>query len=117
VSGITGGLDNAPAKNGLFGVQSSLYRLEASALTNVDPEASDGGGIGQTVSALVFRQQSARPTNRGAAPAVGASGKPLPNWTLRPLDWQKEGGARLFRPLSGDEEDQPGIMDEENAPR
>jgi hypothetical protein len=36
---------------------------------------------------------------------------------LRPLDWQKEGGARLFRPPPGeDDEDQPGTMDEENEP-
>jgi hypothetical protein len=117
VSGIVQGLDNANVKTTLFGVQSRLYRLEASALTNVDPEHPDGGGIGQTVSALVARQTSTRPTTRGnAAPAVGADGKPLPNWTLRPLDWQKEGGARLFRPLPGEDEDQPGTMDEENEP-
>jgi len=35
---------------------------------------------------------------------------------LRPLDWQKEGGARLFRPVPDEDEDQPGTMDEENEP-
>lgn len=115
VTGLIQGLDNANVKSTLFGVQSRLYRLEASALTNVDPDDPDGGGIGQTVSALVARQTSARPTNRGnAAPAVGADGKPLPNWTLRPLDWQKEGGARLFRPAPDEDEDELGTMDEEN---
>lgn len=117
LSSIIQGVDNLTAKNGLFGVQSRLYRLEASALTNVDPDNPDSGGIGQTVSALVARQTSVKPNARGgAAQAVGADGKPLPNWTLRPLDWQKEGGARLFRPPAGEDEDEPGTMDEENAP-
>ena len=110
-------LDNANVKTGLFGVQSNLFRLEASALANVDPDNPDRGGIGQTVSALVLRQISQRPkANNNGAPQTGADGKPLPNWTLRPLDWQKEGGARLFRPTPGEDEDQPGTMDEENEP-
>lgn len=117
VSGIIQGLENSNIKSTLFGVQSRLYRLEASALTNVDPDHPDSGGIGQTVSALVARQTSLRPrSNTNSAPQVGANGKPLPNWTLRPLDWQKEGGARLFRPTPGEDEDQPGTMDEENEP-
>lgn len=115
LSAFTQGLDNANIKNTLFDVKSRLFRLEASALANVDPEDPDGGGIGQTVSALVTRQQSTRPTNRGNQPqAVGADGQPLPNWTLRPLDWQKEGGARLFRTLPDEDEDEPGLTDEEN---
>lgn len=115
LSGIISGLDNANIKTTLFDVRSRLYRLEASALANVDPEHPDGGGIGQTVSVLVARQTSARPTNRpNAPPAVGADGQPLPNWTLRPLDWQKEGGARLFRSQPDEDEDQPGLMDEED---
>lgn len=115
LSGIVSGLDNANIKTTLFDVRSRLYRLEASALTNVDPEDPQGGGIGQTVSVLVARQTSARPANRGNRPApVGANGQPLPNWTLRPLDWQKEGGARLFRSRSSEDEDEPGFMDEEN---
>lgn len=115
LSGLLQGVDNANIKTTLFDVRSRLYRLEASALTNVDPEDPEGGGIGQTVSALVARQTSTKPTNRGnEAPAVGANGQPLPNWTLRPLDWQKEGGARLFRSQPDEDEDEPGLMDEEN---
>lgn len=110
------GLDNANIKGTLFDVRSRLYRLEASALANVDPEQPDAGGIGQTVSALVARQTG--PLRPGAQ-ATGAvrtggtqSGKPLPNWTLRPLDWQKEGGARLFRTQPGNE-DESGLLDED----
>jgi type II secretory pathway component PulK len=116
VTGIIQGLDNANIKSTLFRTQSRVFRLEASALANVDPDNPDSGGIGQTVSALVLRQISLRPKVNNSAPQVGANGKPLPNWTLRPLDWQKEGGARLFRPTPGEDEDQPGTMDEENEP-
>ncbi|HSQ00237.1 MAG TPA: hypothetical protein VL049_23705 [Candidatus Dormibacteraeota bacterium] len=116
LSGIIQSLDNSNVKTTLFGVQSRLFRLEASALANVDPDNPDSGGIGQTVSALVARQTSLKPKANNSAPQVGANGKPLPNWTLRPLDWQKEGGARLFRPTPGEDEDQPGTMDEENEP-
>jgi general secretion pathway protein K len=117
LSGIIGSVDNANIKTTLFGVQSRLFRLEASALTNVDPDNPDSGGIGQTVSSLVARQTSLKPrAGNNSAPQVGANGKPLPNWTLRPLDWQKEGGARLFRPTPGEDEDQPGTQDEENQP-
>ncbi|MBX3023831.1 general secretion pathway protein GspK [bacterium] len=116
LNSIIGSLENSNIKSTLFGVQSRLFRLEASALTNVDPDNPDSGGIGQTISILVARQTSLRPRS-GGVQQVGSNGKPLPNWTLRPLDWQKEGGARLFRPLPGEDEDQPGTMDEENAPR
>lgn len=122
ITGLLSGLDNAAIKATLFGVNSRLYRLESSALTNVDPDDLTSGGIGQTLSALVARQVGlARPQNRGAAlsggmgqQAVGANGKPLPNWTLRPLDWQKEGGARLFRKAPGEEET-PGPEDEDDT--
>lgn len=119
LNSIIGQLDNSNIKSTLFGVQSRLFRLEASALTNADPDNPDSGGIGQTITILVARQTSLKPrTNSGAQQQVGTNGKPLPNWTLRPLDWQKEGGARLFRPMPGeDDEDQPGTMDEENTPR
>ena len=70
------------------------------------------GGIGQTLSVLVSRQQGAR-LPAGQQPAVGPSGNPLPNWTLRPLDWQKEGGARLFRSTSEEEENLPGRPEDE----
>jgi len=88
-----GEVENAAILAQLFNVRSSLFRLQASALTNVDPEGEHGGGIGQTVSELVVRRQDPRrrrPDRQG------------PGWTLRPLDWQKEGGARLFRAAPDD---------------
>lgn len=124
ITGLLGGVENAAIKATLFGVNSRLFRLESSALTNVDPDNPMSGGIGQTLSALVARQVGvARPgVGTGAArsggqqqQAVGANGKPLPNWTLRPLDWQKEGGARLFHAAPGEEEETPGPDDEENG--
>jgi len=125
LTGALQGVENANIKGTLFDVRSRLYRLEASALTNVDPENPLSGGIGQTLSTLVARQTGpARPGARPGAPvraggapqqAVGANGKPLPNWTLRPLDWQKEGGARLFR-SHPDGEETPGAGEEEDAP-
>jgi type II secretory pathway component PulK len=118
VTAMLQGLDNANVKGGLFDVRSRLYRLEASALANVDPEHPDSGGIGQTLSALVVRQQG--PARPGAAGGPVRSGgllpgsgdRPLPSWTLRPLDWQKEGGARLFHhPV--DEEGESELLDED----
>jgi len=100
-------LENASLKRLLFGVRSRLYRLEASALTNVDPTNPTSGGIGQTLSVLVSRQQGT--PIRGQPPRIGPSGKPLPTWTLRPLDWQKEGGARLFRNVPKEEEDEDNL--------
>jgi hypothetical protein len=76
----------------------------------VDPTNPTSGGIGQTLSVLVSRQQDNRP--RPGGPQVGPSGKPIPNWTLRPLDLQKEGGARLFRSVPSDEK-LPGSPDDE----
>jgi general secretion pathway protein K len=116
LTGLLQDVENVNIKTGLFGVQSNLFRLEASALANVDPDNPDSAGIGQTVSAVVLRQVSLKPKTNTSGPQVGANGQPLPNWTLRPLDWQKEGGARLFRPTPGEDEDQPGTMDEENEP-
>lgn len=118
VTALLQGLDNASVKGALFDVRSKLYRLEASALANVDPEHPESGGIGQTLSALVVRQPgAARPgASRGPVRAGGAQpgggDRPLPNWTLRPLDWQKEGGARLFhQPVDG--EGEPGSLEED----
>lgn len=120
ISGVLQGIENAELKRTGFDVRSRLYRLEASALSNIDPELPEAGGIGQTISALVARQTGpARPGARstgafraGGVPAQG--GQQLPNWTLRPLDWQKEGGARLFRPSPDDAEDEGGFFDEES---
>jgi len=97
IRGSLGGDQNASARASAFTVQSKLYRLEASGVTNVDPSDPSGAGIGQTLSSLVARHQGLSVNRSGQAPQVGENGKPIPNWTLRPMDWQKEGGARLFR--------------------
>ena len=110
INSVVQGGDNVDIKRRLFGVRSRLYRLEASAQTNIDPTNLTSGGIGQTLSVLVSRQQGAPP--RGQQPQMGPNGKPLPTWTLRPLDWQKEGGARLFRTVpEEDEQNLPGNPD------
>lgn len=105
-------LENAGVKRRIFAVRSRLYRLEASALTNIDPQHPTTGGIGQTLSVLVSRTQGGKPPPGG--PQISPSGKPLPNWTLRPLDWQKEGGARLFRKDSIEDENLPGSPEDED---
>ena len=110
---ITSNTDNSGPKRQLFGVTSKLYELEASALTNIDPTNPTSGGIGQTLSSLVYRYPDPRP--RPGGPQAGPTGAPLPNWTLRPLDWQKEGGARLFR-SAPTEETTPGSSDDEEGP-
>jgi general secretion pathway protein K len=93
------------AKQGLLGTDSNIYRLSSSALSNLDPENPDSGGIGQTLSEVVERRKVAAAGGRGG----GGSGE-QPLWTLRTLDWQKEGGARLFRePI----EEVPSGMDDE----
>jgi hypothetical protein len=114
VQSVIQGLDNPALKRALFEVRSRLYRLEASALSNIDPEHPEGGGIGQTLSALVLRVQDSKP--RPGGPVMGPDGKPLPNWTLRPLDWQKEGGARLFRSSPDEDENLPGSPEDEEEP-
>lgn len=81
------GVPDAGARTRVFTTRSRLFRLEASAMTNMDPEGLSPGGIGQTLSVLVVRNQN---------PAARRSGAPGLGWTLRALDWQKEGGARLF---------------------
>jgi type II secretory pathway component PulK len=97
IKAVLGAIDNLGPKASAFTVQSKLYRLEASGVTNVDPSDPSGVGIGQTLSSLVARHQGLSVNRSGQAPQVGQNGKPIPNWTLRPMDWQKEGGARLFR--------------------
>jgi hypothetical protein len=115
VNTVIQGIDNVDLKRRLFGVRSRLYRLEASALTNVDPMEPQRGGIGQTLSVLVSRQQGGRPP-QGVEPQIGPNGKPIPNWTLRPLDWQKEGGARLSRSNPEDDQNLPGNPDDQEEP-
>jgi len=85
---------NATVVASLFGVRSQFFRLEASAVANADPSGAPNTGIGQTVSLLVER----KPTRQ-------AQGDPGPLWTLSPLDWQKEGGARLFSQHALDDTD------------
>ncbi len=82
---LIGGIPNGSLAVDLFVSNSSIYRLEASALTNVDPENRSRGGVGKTLSVLVFRK------------CVEKEGDKCIRWTSTPLDWQKEGGARLFR--------------------
>jgi type II secretory pathway component PulK len=115
INTVIQGVENVDLKRRLFGVRSRLYRLEASALTNVDPTEPSRGGIGQTLSVLVSRQQGGR-LPQGVEPQIGPNGKPIPNWTLRPLDWQKEGGARLFRSNPEDDQNLPGNPDDEEEP-
>lgn len=87
IKGALGSIEDANVIAQLFNVRSSLFRLQASALTNVDPSDPESGGIGQTLSVLVARRVDPRrkPIDREG-----------PGWTLRPLDWQIEGGARLL---------------------
>lgn len=90
-------IDPPEARNAtsrLFGINSRLFRLEASAVTNAQAGELRSGGIGQTLSVLVRRVTDVRRRREGTT-----------GWTLRPLDWQKEGGARLFRGIHADEEE------------
>lgn len=86
IAPLLGDVENAGVIRGLFTVNSRLFRIEASAVANANPNAARRGGIGQTLSVLVYRVPDLRRRDDGKT-----------GWTLRPLDWQKEGGARLFR--------------------
>lgn len=85
VRGLLGGMENAQVIASTLTTRSSLYRLEASAITNPDPENPNHGGIGKTLSVLIHRE------------CVEETPERCELWTSKPLDWQKEGGARLFR--------------------
>lgn len=99
-------LEYPNVKRSLIDVKSTLYRLESSGIANYDPEHPDGGGIGQTISALVRRSRD---------PRVRLPDSQTPGWTLRAQDWQKEGGARLFweHPEEDDEEDSEEPLEED----
>lgn len=72
--------------------RSYMFRVISSALVNPDP-TTGLGGIGRTASMLVRR------VPRGGRQAgEGNAGR----WTLTRLDWQKEGGAKLFVEDHGD---------------
>jgi type II secretory pathway component PulK len=66
--------------------RSYMFRVVASAVVNPDP-VTGLGGISRTASMLVRRVPA--PAQRGAGGTAG-------RWTLTRLDWQKEGGAKLF---------------------
>lgn len=85
IRGLLGGVEYVQSISNLFVSNSSLYRIEASAITNPNPDNPQRGGVGKTLSVLVHRQ-CAETTPEGCE-----------RWTFKPLDWQKEGGARLFR--------------------
>lgn len=110
ISGVLANIDPPEARTAtsrLFGINSRLFRLEASAITNADPDSLRGGGIGQTLSVLVRRTTDVRRRRDGVA-----------GWTLQPLDWQKEGGARLFQgALLAEEESQTGLGRDTEEPR
>lgn len=91
-----GSVVDASVRARVFTTRSRLFRLEASAVTNVDPQGVNPGGIAQTLGVLVVRNQN---------PALKRAGAPGLGWTLKAIDWQKEGGARLFeRPETDTEE-------------
>ncbi len=85
VRSLLGSLENAQVITTAFTTRSSLYRLEASAITNPNPDNPNQGGVGKTLSVLIFRE------------CVEENADRCELWTTKPLDWQKEGGARLFR--------------------
>jgi type II secretory pathway component PulK len=105
VGSIVSSVENSAAKRGLLTATSNLFRVQASAVVNFDPENPDDfGGVAQTLSVVVRR----RPDPKRAIPEEN-----VPGWTLRAIDWQKEGGARLFLDPDGDEEDEEGEDGEE----
>jgi general secretion pathway protein K len=107
IAPLLGDIENAGVIRGLFTVNSRLFRLEASAVANANPAAAGRrGGIGQTLSVLVYRIPDLRRREDGKT-----------GWTLRPLDWQKEGGARLFRDagLEEDESERTGESEMEDS--
>lgn len=83
---------NDPARqqlNTLFNTATSqFFLIKASAIINPNP-LTGKGGIGRTVSVLVRRDPK---------PGVGQNAPPgTARWVLTRTDWQKEGGAVLFR--------------------
>lgn len=86
----------------LFGsATSSLFLIRASAVINANPMTGKGG-IGRTASVIVRREQK---------PGVGSNPPPgVSRWSLTRIEWQKEGGAALFR------EDALDVSDSEGSP-
>jgi type II secretory pathway component PulK len=87
----------------VLSVTSNLFRLQASAVVNFDPEnPGDFGGVAETLSVVVRRRRD---------PKRAIPDQNIPGWTLRAVDWQKEGGARLLQ--GGDEDEEGGEGDDE----
>jgi type II secretory pathway component PulK len=109
-AGLLGGLNTSDPEfskvSSMARVTSRMYRVVASALVNPDP-VSGRGGIARTASMMVRR-----------LPAVGQRGgnasENARRWTLTRLDWQKEGGAKLFAEdqglAPGAGEDEPSLF-------
>jgi len=98
-----GGIDTNDPEFGKVGqmmyTRSFTFRVVASALVNPDP-VTGLGGIGRTASMLVRRVQ---------APA--RAGREALGWTLTRMDWQKEGGAKLF--VEANTSNEPGAGEDE----
>jgi len=98
--GLLGGMGQDPSNSyvvNMLGVTSNFFLIRASAIVNVNP-LTGKGGISRSASMLVYRRQV--PCNPPKSPRTA------PCWTLTQLDWQKEGGAVLFR--QGSDQD-PGM--------
>jgi len=77
--------DNVQARTNLFVTKSDIYALEASAVTSFgDDEEGPVSGISRTLSEVVHRRCDEPEADKCL------------HWTFKPIDWQKEGGARLF---------------------
>jgi hypothetical protein len=73
------------ARTNLFVTRSDIYALEASAVTSFgDDDEDPRSGIGRTLSEVVHRRCDEPEADKCL------------HWTFKPIDWQKEGGARLF---------------------
>jgi len=97
----------------MLGTRSSFFLIRASAIINANP-VTGRGGVRRSASMLV--QRTVAPGRPGAP--VGATGSTAAGgtaqgqrWTLKQLDWQKEGGAALFTERSEDELAGDGALD------
>ena len=114
INTVIQGVDHVDLKRRLFDVRSRLYRLEASAQANIDPTDPTSGGIGQTLSVLVSRQQDARArpgSSRRSAPTGNRSPTGLyGHWTGR------RKVARGSSEASPADENLPGSPDDQEEP-
>jgi type II secretory pathway component PulK len=91
--------------NVMLGVQSSYFRIRASAIINANP-TTGRGGIRRSASMLVQRKPRVGGPPAGSSPGAIA-------WTLVQLDWQKEGGAALFTEKPDDDSETGDMPDSE----